>query len=93
MFECQNILPRADMNGDYAYTITDLWLQLKTVFLLPANALVDFMRASPGLGDFLELNCWSGHGFIGGVASTVLWLVAIALVGAALALPGRYTKK
>lgn len=41
MFKCQNVLPRADMNGDYVYTISDLWLQIKTVYLLPANFLVD----------------------------------------------------
>lgn len=85
MFKCQNVLPRADMNGDYIYTISDLWLQIKTIYLLPANALVDLTLPSSPLARFLELDCWSTHGIFGVIFSAYLWWLILMMLGGLLA--------
>lgn len=72
------------MNGDYVYTISDLWLQIKTVYLLPTNFLVDAALPSSPLARFLELDCWSAHGFVGAILSAYLWWVILMMVGGLL---------
>lgn len=92
MFKCQNVLPRADMNGDYVYTTSDLWLQIKTIYLLPTNALIDLIQPSSRLARFLELDCWSAHGFVGAIFSAYLWWLILMMVGGLLTVSANATK-
>ncbi|MBN9370970.1 hypothetical protein [Hydrogenophaga sp.] len=84
MFQCQNFLPRADMNGDQIYTITDLWLQIKAIWLIPGNVGLEVLASVPGAVQFLELDCWSASGFIGAIVSGYLWGLVIMIVGSIL---------
>lgn len=93
MLQCQNFLPRADMNGDYVYTISDLWLQIKTVFHLPAKLLVEALDTFPGVAQFLELTCWSGESLIGGAFSLIAWAVVLTVVSTALVMTGDSLEK
>jgi hypothetical protein len=93
MLQCQNILPRADMNGDYLYTISDLWMQIKTVFHMPAKLLVEAIATSPGVAQFLELTCWSGESVFGGVFSLIAWSVVLTVVSTALVITGNSLEK
>lgn len=93
MFQCQNIFPRVDMNGDYVYTISDLWLQIKTVFFIPARLLVEVLASFPGVARFLELNCWSGESVMGGAVSMLAWFFAIGIVGSVLMAGGNSPRK
>lgn len=77
MFQCQNVLPRVDMNGDQIYTITDLWLQIKAIWLIPGNVVLEQVALIPGAVQFLELDCWSASGFIGAIVSGYLWWLAL----------------
>lgn len=92
MSMCENLQLRIDMNGDSAYTITDLWLQIKGVYLLPANAIVEASLPSSGLSRFLELDCWSAHGIVGAILSGFLWWVALVIVGGLLVGIAKTTK-
>lgn len=93
MLQCQNFLPHADMNGDYVYTISDLWLQIKTVFHMPAKLLVEALASFPGVAQFLELTCWSGESVFGGVFSLIAWAVVLIAVSTALVLTGNSLEK
>jgi hypothetical protein len=93
MFQCQNVLPRADMNGDQIYTITDLWFQAKAVWLIPGNVLLEFLASVPGVVRFLELNCHSASGAIGAIVSGFLWGIALTAVGAILIGAGKAAGK
>jgi len=93
VLQCQNFLPRADMNGDYAYTISDLWLQIKTVFHMPAKLLVEALANFQGVAQFLELTCWSGESLIGGAFSLLAWAVVLTVVSTALVVTGDSLEK
>lgn len=93
MLQCQNFLPRADMNGDYVYTISDLWLQIKTVFHMPAKLLVEALATFPGVAQFLELTCWSGESLIAGAFSLAAWAVVLIAVSTALVLTANSLEK
>lgn len=73
---CQRAALAWDMTGDGAYTVTDLWLQLKAVWLIPSNFVADLFR-SDALGVFLELDCQSGAGLMGAIGSGLVWFTLL----------------
>lgn len=58
-----------DMNGDSAFTISDVELMLKFVWLLPAKLVVGFVHQNPQLTSFFEVTCSTGEGLGGAVFS------------------------
>ncbi len=73
------------MNGDLAFTISDVWLILKFLWLLPAKAVIGIVHAEAQmLGRFLELTCDTGAGWGGAIFSFFIWYVAFLLFAVAL---------
>ena len=72
-----------DMNGDGVFSISDVWLMLKFLWLLPAKVVVSLALAYPGLATFFEINCSTGESWGGGIFSLVAWFFALLLIGLA----------
>ena len=71
----------ADMNGDGAVNLSDLWLWAQWMFFAPGDLLLLVcMKHFPGLALFLELDAASLSGPLSGTLFFCLALVAIALV-------------
>lgn len=70
-----------DMNSDLAFTISDVWLMIKFIWLLPAKAVVGLIQNNPKWTAFFEINCSTGESWGGGISSFVGWIVILALVG------------
>ncbi len=63
MYEyCQRFRFVSDMNGDLAFTVSDVWALVKLVWLLPSNGLVAVLHESDRLAPFLEIDCATGQG-------------------------------
>lgn len=82
---CKRFAFARDMNGDLAYTISDLWLQFKMVFLLPSNFAASILHDWPGIGSFLEIDCMTGRGALGWMVSALVWFALLVFVSAVLA--------
>ena len=78
---CGRFFFAKDMNDDLAFTITDLWLMAKFVFLLPAKIVTGLIHNSE-LASFFEVACLTGEGWGGAVFSLFAWVLVFALVGA-----------
>lgn len=70
-----------DMNGDFIFTIADVWLMIKFVCLLPAKAVVGLIANNPDLARFFEIDCSTGESWGGGIFSLFAWFVILAIVG------------
>lgn len=68
-----------DMNGDLMFTISDIWLMIKFIWLLPAKAIMALIDNSPQLVTFFEATCAMGDSWGGGVLSFFGWLVILIL--------------
>lgn len=77
---CQRFTFAQDMNGDFAYTISDLWLQFKVAWLLPSNFAASILHDWPWVGSFLEIDCMTGRGALGGVFSAFVWFLLFMVV-------------
>lgn len=77
---CQRFAFARDMNGDLAYTISDLWLQFKMAWLLPSNFFVSILHDRPSIGSFFEIDCMTGSGALGGVFSAFVWFLLFMVV-------------
>lgn len=66
-----------DMNGDLAFTISDIWLIAAFVWLLPAKAVVGFLHSTK-LAAFFEISCSTGEGIGGAVFSLFVWFLLIS---------------
>ena len=73
-----------DMNGDLAFTISDVWLLMKAIFLLPATAVVSLLHHIDSTATFFEIDCQTGTSFGGAAASMFLWLFILGMIGAVL---------
>ena len=62
-----------DMNGDSAFTISDVWLMFEFVWLLPAKVVVHIVHESPPLATFFEVDCQTGNSWGGGAFSVFVW--------------------
>ena len=70
---CQRFRFVSDMNGDMAFTISDVWALIKLAWLLPSNALIAVIHDT-SLATFFEVDCTTGQGGGGAVLSFLCWL-------------------
>jgi hypothetical protein len=76
---CHRFHFAADMNGDRAFTVTDVWLWAETVFRLPALLVAWTFGAVPETARFFEIDCGTGQGSGGAVFSAAVWFFAVAI--------------
>ncbi len=62
-----------DMNGDLAFTVSDVWLLVKAIFLLPATASTSVLHRFEATAVFFEIDCHTGQGIGGAIVSLMLW--------------------
>lgn len=77
-----------DMNGDQIFSISDVWLMIKYVWLLPAKAVIDFVQSNPLSAEFFEVNCSTGESWGGAIFSAFIWFVVLSIVCGILSGPG-----
>lgn len=75
---CQRFYFAKDMNGDLVFTITDVWLIIKFIWLLPAKIFMSMIESFPGLVTFFESACSTGDSWGGGIFSLLIWVVLLA---------------
>lgn len=76
---CNRFFFATDMNGDLAFTITDLWLISKFMFLLPAKIIVGLVHNSD-MATFFEVNCATGESWGGAWFSLVVWAIVFIFI-------------
>lgn len=76
---CNRFYFAKDMNGDFVFTISDVWLMIKFVWLLPAKIAMRIVDSSPQLVTFLESNCNTGDSWGAGIFSLFAWFAAILM--------------
>ena len=81
---CARFVFERDMNSDMVFTITDVWLLFKQVWLLPSNFVTEILYRIDGVVSFLELDCGTGQGVGGAIFSGVVWFIALSIVAGAL---------
>jgi hypothetical protein len=70
-----------DMNRDGVYSASDLWLQIKWLFLAPGDGVVCLVAQAPGFGGFLH----AGYGsFVSIALSCVAWILLLYLLASVL---------
>lgn len=69
-----------DMNGDFMLTLSDVWLRIKFIWLLPAKVGASFVHSNPTLTDFFEINCSTGESWGGGIFSLAVWCFITFLI-------------
>lgn len=70
----------ADMNGDGAVSISDVWLWMKWLYFYPGDLGVAALLSMPNVSAFFEMSTDSYGGTFSGVASAVIWLWAVVLL-------------
>ena len=78
---CERFHIVKDMNGDLVFSISDVWLIIKFIWLLPAKAVVGFAHYQPKMAAFFEIDCSTGESWGGGIFSLFVWFVVLALIG------------
>ena len=76
---CRRFRFAEDMNGDLAFTVSDVWLIVKAVFLLPSAAVSSVLHRFDSTAVFFEVDCQTLQGVGGAVLSLFLWPVLIAI--------------
>lgn len=72
-----------DMNHSGSVTISDVWLWFKWLYFYPGDSLVYFLvNKVPEIGQFFEVSYASYGGVLSGVASFIVWIIAIGILGA-----------
>jgi len=74
-----------DMNGDFVFTISDVWLMIKFIWLLPVKAVLALIETNPKWVTFFEIDCSTGESWGGGILAFFGWIAILALYGALLA--------
>lgn len=74
---CRRFLFVSDMNGDMAFTVTDIWLLFKQVWLFPSNFLVETLYRFESMASFFEIDCGTGQGLGGAIFSTFFWFYGL----------------
>lgn len=77
---CGRFAFSSDMNGDLAFTISDVWLMAKFAWLLPAKLVVGGLHSFPELATFFEVSCSTGEGIGGAVFSLFAWALLFGLI-------------
>ncbi len=73
-----------DMNGDLAFTISDVWLIGKFIWLLPAKVVIGVLHSIPQFAAFFEIGCGTGEGWGGAIFSLFVWFIVYAIAGVAI---------
>lgn len=71
---CSRLVTHWDANLDGAITVTDIWLNLKFAFFLPANIALAALDGT-NVGRFFEIDCFTGYGLGSALFSVAVWLV------------------
>ena len=79
---CGRLFFAKDMNGDLAFTITDIWLMAKFVFLLPAKLVVGIIHNTEMASTFFEVSCSTGESWGGAIFSAFAWTLVPPLLAA-----------
>lgn len=78
---CNRFYFAKDMNGDFAFTISDVWLLAKAIWLIPAKAVMLIVDNSAGMGRFFEASCSTGESWGGAIFSFFGWILILGVVG------------
>lgn len=71
----------ADMNGDLAVTISDVWLWIKWLYFYPGDSLVaTILKGLPSVAAFFEMSESSYGGAFAGIVSIPLWFLMLFMV-------------
>lgn len=73
----------ADLTGDGAFTISDVWAWFKWIYFAPGD-LVAILFLDTGPGNFLEMTVDSLSGIGSGVFSLLVWLLLFSFYMGAL---------
>ncbi|HXM83544.1 MAG TPA: hypothetical protein VN929_16660 [Burkholderiales bacterium] len=85
MYEyCRRFHFAADMNGDGVFTISDVFLIAKQIWLLPANLIVGTLQEIPIIATFFEMDCSTGQSFGGAIFSLFAWFIIFIVLGVML---------
>ncbi len=84
MNDCGRFHFVADMNADGAFTISDVWLWLERLYLLPSNGTVAFFQDDRPLASFFEITCATGQSWGGAIFSFFVWFIVFGIVAAML---------
>jgi hypothetical protein len=68
-----------DMNGDYQFTITDVWEMVRYVYYAPGDGMVCLFYGTE-FGRFMEFSSNSLQGLGSGVFSGIVWFVLLVFV-------------
>ena len=75
----------ADMNGDGAVTVSDLWLWAKWLYFYPGDLFFYGLMSGPkALASFFELSPANYGGIVSGALSLFVWLIVWAFSAVAL---------
>jgi hypothetical protein len=77
---CQRFRFVTDMNGDLAFTMSDVWLLIQAAFLLPSTAVASVLHRVDTLSTFFEVDCSTGRGIGGALLSLFVWIVVCTAV-------------
>lgn len=70
----------ADMNADGAYTISDVWLQVKWIFFAPGDGIICFIGSAPNLAEFFEISYSSFGNAFSATIGALVWPFAILIL-------------
>lgn len=74
-----------DMNGDFVFTISDVWLMIKFIWLLPVKAVLALIETNPKWVTFFEIDCSTGESWGGGILAFFGWIAILTLIVVLLA--------
>lgn len=69
-----------DMNRDSLFSISDVWLIIKWIWLLPAKFVVGLAHEFLMLATFFEINCDTGESWGGAMFSFFVWFLIFCSV-------------
>lgn len=68
------------MNRDSLFTISDVWLILHFIWLLPAKLAIAGLSSIRELATFLELTCATGESWGGAMFSFLVWGIVLLMI-------------
>ena len=74
-----------DINGDFAFSISDVWGMVKLAWLLPSNVVAALLHETNELAAFLEIDCATGQGVGGAMFSLLVWFFVLAMLAGIVA--------
>lgn len=72
---------RHDMTGDGAYTVSDLWAQVKWFLYFPGDLVISGMfKIVPGVARFFELSLVQCRGVFSMIVSAITWAITYIIL-------------